>query len=388
MSEKIEHVLNRIGEYSQTVSLSDNQKNQMRTGLLSAISKQTQTPQKSPYMVANWFSHISRKTFIYTPIAAVMILILGGSGMAAAAEGALPGDLLYPIKTNITEQVLSLFSHSAEEKAEFATELVNRRLGEINQLATEGRLTSGARSKIEQQVSNHLAQVDVQVAALKKDNKPKAALSVSSQVETTLRSNEQALQSINTSATSESGQSEITLVADNLKERLDTISLNNVLLEQQVDQAQGDADFKKLVLQKQKDAKESIEANQELLTEVQIMEGTDVKEISKIKDQINESQITFDGTAALSEESNMKDAYLGYQSVLRSSVEIKSALNAQKSIGTIPVSSETSDLSGVNVDTTVEISKTSETSDSINVVVPLTETGDQPTVTVEVPAGL
>src|SRR5262245_19259786 len=56
--------------------------------------------------------HISQRSFIhqlfYTPMpvfAVIAIIALLGGGTSFAAQGALPGDTLYPIKVNVNEKI-------------------------------------------------------------------------------------------------------------------------------------------------------------------------------------------------------------------------------------------------------------------------------------------
>lgn len=62
-------------------------------------------------------------------------LVLGGS-VTFAAEGALPGDLLYPVKTEINERVRGTATFTAQAKAAWEVRLVERRLEEMEKLAT------------------------------------------------------------------------------------------------------------------------------------------------------------------------------------------------------------------------------------------------------------
>lgn len=65
-------------------------------------------------------------------------LVFGGSGVTmAAAQGSLPGDLLYPVKL-LSEQVRMRITDNATETAQFSLELVNRRTEEIRMMLQAG----------------------------------------------------------------------------------------------------------------------------------------------------------------------------------------------------------------------------------------------------------
>ncbi|ALM10390.1 MAG TPA: hypothetical protein DEB30_01735 [Candidatus Peribacter riflensis] len=75
------------------------------------------------------------------PLAATLvsacIVLLAGGGMAYAAEGSMPGDLLYPIKVHITEPVISGLSITSARRAQWTIRTIERRLDEANTLDQE-----------------------------------------------------------------------------------------------------------------------------------------------------------------------------------------------------------------------------------------------------------
>jgi hypothetical protein len=73
---------------------------------------------------------------------AVLLLIVGvGAGTSNAAEGSLPGDLLYPVKVSFNEPVEGVFAVSQAAKNSWDMKLADRRLSEAEVLAAQGRLT-------------------------------------------------------------------------------------------------------------------------------------------------------------------------------------------------------------------------------------------------------
>jgi len=81
--------------------------------------------------------------------AAVIIAATGGTSLLA--ETAVPGDALYTVKTNVNESVRGSLAFSTSAEAEFKADLALRRLGEINALAEEDRLTSTVRAELQQE---------------------------------------------------------------------------------------------------------------------------------------------------------------------------------------------------------------------------------------------
>jgi hypothetical protein len=69
------------------------------------------------------------------------ILAMGG-GTAVAAENTVPGDLLYPVKTQINEEVRSALALGDQAKAAWDNQRAERRLQEVEKLAGENKLTT------------------------------------------------------------------------------------------------------------------------------------------------------------------------------------------------------------------------------------------------------
>ncbi|MBI2483147.1 hypothetical protein HYV74_03130 [Candidatus Uhrbacteria bacterium] len=72
-------------------------------------------------------------------IAGMSVLVLG-SGVAFAAEHALPGELLYPMKVHLNEEVRAAFSVGPRARAAWNTRRAERRLEEFESLLAAGRL--------------------------------------------------------------------------------------------------------------------------------------------------------------------------------------------------------------------------------------------------------
>lgn len=69
-----------------------------------------------------------------------VIIILGASGVSFAAQGALPGELLYPVKI-ATEKVRVATAQNDVQKTELRLEFAGRRLNEVQALINKGTAT-------------------------------------------------------------------------------------------------------------------------------------------------------------------------------------------------------------------------------------------------------
>ncbi|MEY4747091.1 MAG: hypothetical protein RLZZ416_140 [Candidatus Parcubacteria bacterium] len=108
------------------------------------------------------FSHIRLH-----PAALSLVLVLtAGIGTSYAAEGALPGDALYPLKIHFNESIQGALAVSDEAKAHWNVERTSRRLAEAEALAQQGALTSEAKTDIELGFDTSNGEFDENVRAL------------------------------------------------------------------------------------------------------------------------------------------------------------------------------------------------------------------------------
>ncbi|MDE2031114.1 MAG: hypothetical protein KGI58_02550 [Patescibacteria group bacterium] len=81
-------------------------------------------------------------SFLFKPVVIALILVfLISGGVAFASQASLPGDFLYPVKTNITEPLIKLTKLDNKAKASFELELVDRRISEMQKLSKENKVT-------------------------------------------------------------------------------------------------------------------------------------------------------------------------------------------------------------------------------------------------------
>jgi len=73
-----------------------------------------------------------------TSLVIALILLLSGTGLVSASNGALPGDNLYPVKRS-WEGLRLFFIFSPEKREGLESEFEQERLDEISKLLTEGR---------------------------------------------------------------------------------------------------------------------------------------------------------------------------------------------------------------------------------------------------------
>ena len=104
-------------------------------------------------IVSVGFSTKHMSSFQTVGVALVLVLMLG-SGTSYAAEGALPGDILYPIKKVVNEGVRGALAVSPQAQVAWQTERASRRLAEAEKLVQNNNLTQDKIAVIEQDLSD------------------------------------------------------------------------------------------------------------------------------------------------------------------------------------------------------------------------------------------
>ncbi|MDP2704869.1 MAG: DUF5667 domain-containing protein [Patescibacteria group bacterium] len=125
------------------------------------------------------------------PIALILALVVGG-GVSFAAEGSLPGDLLYPVKVSVNEEIKQTLTFSSEAKAQWESERAERRLVEAASLSAEGKLSAANEQKIAEQFEKHAQKVAERVKEFE-ERDPERASEVTSRFETSLEAHEEIL---------------------------------------------------------------------------------------------------------------------------------------------------------------------------------------------------
>lgn len=129
------------------------------------------------------FSFLNRK-YMFATLAVVIVLVLSG-GVSYAAEGSVPGNVLYPIK-QVNEEVRSALAISDEDQAKWDAERAERRLEEASTLALSGKLDPKTEVSISTQLQAHLKQTESKIQKLETEGKLQDAAELNARVKTAL----------------------------------------------------------------------------------------------------------------------------------------------------------------------------------------------------------
>lgn len=155
------------------VKLEANEKSEMRDFLSVRIGNDTRHTYRNSFLHFNLF----HKRNMFAGILAFIILLTGG-GTSYAAEAAIPGDILYPVKIEVNEKVMTALAHKEEKLADWSARQAERRLEEANKLAEQGRLNSDNSAHLAGQLKKHLEKTDDLVKKLEEKGNIQAATQI------------------------------------------------------------------------------------------------------------------------------------------------------------------------------------------------------------------
>lgn len=161
----MEHLPHKFVEDLRSVALTEKERSEMRTILLAKMREGLVRPVVSPW------SHLFFSKRVQAGFLSVVIIMSYTSSVAFAAEGALPGDILYPIKTRVAEPVVRLVTVSTPaDEATYETKLLDRRLEEAETLAQDKKLDTELKKEVRENVRTQSAKAKMKIKVVEEDN--------------------------------------------------------------------------------------------------------------------------------------------------------------------------------------------------------------------------
>ncbi|GEM_PF-3029631 len=117
----------------------------------------------------------------------LLLAVFTGVGVSSAAEQSLPGELLYPIKIRVNEELRARFSTSLEARATWEAQRLNRRLVEAGILTKRNALTTDMRVELESNIHAQSLKIREIAKDLALEGKAQSAAEVSMKAELPLR---------------------------------------------------------------------------------------------------------------------------------------------------------------------------------------------------------
>lgn len=137
------------------VALRAEVKERMRQELLAYSDMHAVVEPLAPVRNASVSVWSSMRLRAFGALAMVLVVAVTGAQVTAAAEGALPGDLLYPVKVSVAEPVSLAFASSPAKRATLAAEFAGRRIDEASKLSVAGKLDEQAATELAIRFDTH-----------------------------------------------------------------------------------------------------------------------------------------------------------------------------------------------------------------------------------------
>lgn len=201
----MEHIIKQLKKGAKHTRLSSAEKAEMRSMLLRHVKTnpvRTEMFERqqfvkgnrsilSPFQINNLRS---KKTM---PILVILGLLMGGSA-SFAAENALPGDVLFPVKVHVNESVRGAVAVTSKAKAEWGIRLVERRLEEVEKLVTKTDVSEETRQIASTNLGEYTERVHGRIAKFEEDDDSDDAILTAGELADLLRAHEEVLVGLST----------------------------------------------------------------------------------------------------------------------------------------------------------------------------------------------
>jgi len=154
-NEKLQKGIENI----RSVKLNETEKTEMLKNISVYMDELSKKVPRTPSPYFNVFSIYIRRQFVMVSVLLLFFGTIGGATVIASKES-LPGDLLYPIKVNVTEPVVGVMTINKTSKIDWEVEKADRRLHEAETLVEQGRLDNQSRVRIEELFSGNINRID------------------------------------------------------------------------------------------------------------------------------------------------------------------------------------------------------------------------------------
>src|SRR3989338_2173404 len=199
------------------VRLGDSEKNHARTAIFDFVKKNpVRFMEDERLQQAQDGTSILILKFKYMPIALIVVILLS-VGTVFAAESAVPGDFLHPVKTEFNEEVRSTFTFGTESNARWNSRLSERRLEEGELLGAENRLNEELTVRLRERFEAQEQRASELIARLEAEGKTEIAANLAARMENVLEVHEQIIARL-----AETSDQDISQILDTVRARLQT----------------------------------------------------------------------------------------------------------------------------------------------------------------------
>ncbi len=153
----------KIIDQLRSVALSDTERAALRANLIAHIHEN-----KVQHAVLSPWTQFILSKHAQAVFLSIIIIVSYGSSITSAAEGTLPGDILYPVKTGVIEPVARLVSASSpSSEASFETKLLEKRLEEVEILTAKKNLDPALKQVVRAAIYEQNVKADKKIESIK-----------------------------------------------------------------------------------------------------------------------------------------------------------------------------------------------------------------------------
>lgn len=206
------------------ISLSSTEKEAGLKKLQALMMNEPLTPTYSKFNFTRGISFFSLNSRYFLPASAfVLCLLVVGGTTSFAAEGALPGDLLYPIKIHVNDEVRVILAVGTKKQAQVTAAQASARIQEVEQLAKTKSLTKNNREEVELNFSNSADKTQRQIGLLNDTGNASDAAALTTQFKDELQKNRDHLIDLSNTENNKESKDELIHVVNVVNDKIDTI---------------------------------------------------------------------------------------------------------------------------------------------------------------------
>jgi hypothetical protein len=195
----MERKLEQLGTIRKQKKLSLEARLDIRTRLQSHMAlhpASVRVDELGRHQITTARGHVIRKTFKKPMIIGLIVALVLGGGTAFAAEATVPGDILYPVKIHVNEEVRSAFAVSDEAEARLQAEFAAERLKEAEELAARHELNAEVRLDLETRFTGHVNDADIHMEKMEEKHGDEHAGVIEADLDAALRAHTKLLNAI------------------------------------------------------------------------------------------------------------------------------------------------------------------------------------------------
>lgn len=181
----------QLKDLTADIHLSADEKDRMRERLEAYRSYRPIRRETAARTAAYSVFSTAHLRFVAPALAVALVFVSGG--VSYAAERAIPGNVLYPIKVHVNEEVRSALTFDEETQLSWDIRRAERRLEEAAALVAEGKTDAETHAALRTKFEKHTEAVAEHVEAVEEEN-PTLALEAHSEFEASLMAHSEVIE--------------------------------------------------------------------------------------------------------------------------------------------------------------------------------------------------